>query len=249
MKSDTRHTRCNPLLRHAALSRGDRAGQDLHVHHDERDPAVGRRIIETRLLVLTQGSWNVATYVWNDTQTEAFLELGGSTTAVSWIDATGRERSIEYEVPDEASCVSCHQQSGASTPLGPELRHLNFDVERNGLTVNQIQHLTTTGALGEIDPATVAAAVDYLDATISITDRGRAYLDMNCAHCHNPGGWSRSANQGLDFRIETPLAATGIPQETRRIQRNFVEGSMPFIGTTTIDEEGLTLLMEYLKDN
>lgn len=218
-------------------------------NHDERDPSLGRRIIETRLLVLNQGAWNVATYVWNDAQTEAFLELGGSTTAVNWIDVTGRERSIDYEVPDQVSCVACHQQSGASTPLGPELRHLNFDVERDGFAVNQLRHLTASGALADIDPATVAAAVDYLDTTVPITDRGRAYLDMNCAHCHNPGGWSRPANQGLDFRIETPFEATGILQEERSIERNFVAGEMPFLGTTTIDEDGLALLMEYLDNN
>lgn len=216
---------------------------------DERDPSLGRRIIETRLLVLTQGLWNVATYVWNDEQTEASLELGGSTTAVNWIDASGQERSIQYEVPDEVTCMACHQQSGASTPLGPELRHLNFDVERDGLVVNQLRHLTASGALDGVDPTTVAAAVDYLDSTLSITERGRAYLDMNCAHCHNPGGWEEPAGEGLDFRIETPLTATGILEEEGAIARNFREGEMPFLGTTTIDDDGLGLVLDYLANN
>ena len=53
---------------------------------DERDPSLGRRIIETRLLIKESSTWNVATYVWNQEQTAATLELNGITTQVSWIN-------------------------------------------------------------------------------------------------------------------------------------------------------------------
>ena len=48
-----------------------------------------RRIIETRLLVRREGQWNMATYLWNEAQTDATLLLEGTTTQVSWIDTNG----------------------------------------------------------------------------------------------------------------------------------------------------------------
>lgn len=218
----------------------------FYYDNDARDPSLGRRIIETRLLVLSQGSWNVATYFWNDAQTQASRELEGRTVPISWIDAAGRTQAIDYEVPDETTCVACHQRNETAIPLGPELRNLNIEVERSGQSVNQLAYLTEAGALMDLDPSTVAAGVDYLDASLPISDRGRAYLDMNCSHCHNPLGWDRPANQGLDLRIEVPLESTGISQEARAIQRQFRNGSMPFFGTVTIDQAGLDILSDYL---
>lgn len=216
--------------------------------HDERDPDLGRRIIETRLLVLSGGSWNVATYIWNDAQDDAFLELEGRTIPITWIDSDGIERSIDYGVPDENTCVACHQSQQQITPLGPELQFLNFDVERDGATTNQLAHLVDAGVLTDLDPTTVAAGIDYLDTTLSISDRGRAYLDMNCSHCHNPSGWSRPAGEGLDLRIETPLDQTGILDEHRSMARNVANGQMPFFGTTAVDPEGLAILEAYFDD-
>lgn len=46
---------------------------------DMRDAAASVRVIETRLLVKTDGLWNAATYVWNEAQTEATLLLEGTT--------------------------------------------------------------------------------------------------------------------------------------------------------------------------
>ena len=215
---------------------------------DATDPAAGRRIIETRVLLLVGGEWNVATYVWNDAQTEALLELDGVSTTVTWLDESGRERTIDYEVPDEMTCVACHQQQGAITPLGPELRYLNFDVDRSGELVNQLAHLDGLGLFDQVDPAAVAQGVDYLDAAVPLSDRGRAYLDMNCAHCHNPGGWERPAGEGLDLRAEIDLASSGILTRANAIGRNMANGEMPFFGTTTIDPEGLELVMAYLDE-
>jgi hypothetical protein len=46
-------------------------------------------------------------------------------------------------------------------------------------------------------------AVD--DASASLDRHARAYLDVNCASCHQPGG---STVAGLDLRFDTPLIAT-----------------------------------------
>ncbi len=61
--------------------------------------------------------------------------------------------------------------------------------------------------------------VDYNDVNSSIEDRGRAYLAMNCAHCHNPTAWSKATEREFDFRYETLLSETGIFYEEEKIKR------------------------------
>jgi hypothetical protein len=63
--------------------------------------------------------------------------------------------------------------------------------------------------LGMLDPVAgrpgVLPAID--DAGAPLEDRARAWLDVNCSFCHQPGG---PANGDLDLRVQTPLASTGL---------------------------------------
>lgn len=215
---------------------------------DERDPDLGRRILETRFLILTNGEWNVATYVWNDEQTEATILLDGAETTVEWTDSDGIAQSIDYQIPNENQCVSCHQQSEVVAPIGPKLRNLNFDVERNDETVNQLEHFQSVGIVGDVDPASLESMVDYFDESLPISERGRAYLDMNCAHCHNPEAWERPADQGFDLAWESTETAPPNDQLLTRLTRQVRGGNMPFFGTTIVDDEGLAILEEYLDE-
>lgn len=71
----------------------------FYYYHDERDTSLGKRIIETRLLIKESDTWNVATYIWNQAQTDASLELNGLDSEVSWINEDGRNLSTMYHVP------------------------------------------------------------------------------------------------------------------------------------------------------
>lgn len=215
---------------------------------DERDPNAGRRILETRLLVLTNNEWNVATYVWNDEQTNGTVLLDGLETEVTWTLDDGSERTIDYQIPDEAQCVSCHQQSNAVTPIGPELRNLNFEVTRSGDLVNQLSHYQRVGILGDVDITTVGAMVDYFDESLPISERARAYLDINCAHCHNPEAWERPANTRLDFRWQTTAVNEPRAQTINRAGRQLSSGNMPFFGTTIVDDEGADIISGYIAE-
>ena len=155
---------------------------------------MGKRIIETRLEIKENGKWNIATYLWNQAQTDATLALDGSDTQVSWINADGISQSTLYHVPSQNECMTCHQSSSVISPIGPSLRNLNRIVERNGAILNQLTHLQTVGVLNDFEINQVSQIVDYNDASVSLSERARAYLDMNCAHCHNPDGWD-NANQ------------------------------------------------------
>lgn len=214
--------------------------------YDARDTSLGKRIIESRLLIKERNTWNAASYLWDSTQTEAYLRLDGHDLPVSWVNATGQNRSTMYHVPNENECIACHQSNDKMSPLGPKLRNLNRQVERNGSSLNQIQHLQNLGLLSNFDLSEVNEIIDYNDPSQSLSSRGRSYLEMNCAHCHNPSGWDPAARQDLDFRYGTPFTQSGINAGKDRISELIRSGEMPFIGTTLRHEEGLSLMMNYL---
>lgn len=216
-------------------------------YQDERDTSLGKRIIETRLLIKENDIWNIATYLWNEAQTEATLELNGVDTQVDWIDVEGNNLSTLYHVPDENECITCHQSSSSMTPIGPTLRNLNRMVERNGSNLNQLNHLQSVGVLDDFQLTQVSQIVDYNDSSVSLAERGRAYLAMNCAHCHQPDAWDKSAERDFDFRYETPLNETGVLQEKEDIMDVLLDREMPFIGTTILDEEGVDLVVEFIE--
>lgn len=218
----------------------------FYYFNDKRDTTLGKRLIESRLMIKEAGLWNIATYLWNDAQTDATLLLDGLETNVAWINENGENRATVYSVPKQNECVACHQSNSTTIPLGTTLRNLNRDVERGGSTTNQIEHLQAVGVLENIDIGLVGQIVDYKDISASLEDRGRAYLDLNCAHCHNPNAWDEAASQNLDFRYETAFDQTGIDQESNRIETMVSDGEMPFIGTTMLDDEGVQLMVDYI---
>ena len=219
----------------------------FYYQHDDRDANQGRRIIETRLLIKENGTWNIATYLWNQDQTDATLALDGLDTQVNWVSADGRSQSTLYHVPSQNECMTCHQSNASLSPIGPSLRNLNRRVERNGTDLNQLSHLQAVGVLNDFDVGQVSQIVDYNDAGASLSDRGRAYLDLNCSHCHNPGGWDYATERQFDFRYETPFEETGIRFEEEKITNALLDGEMPFIGTTLLDQDGLNLVIQYIE--
>lgn len=216
-------------------------------YHDERDESLGKRIIETRLMIKENDLWNVATYVWNDTQTNASLNLDGLDTQLSWVNANGNSITTMYHVPTEDECIACHQSNSNIIPLGTKLRNLNRMVDRNGTSLNQIEHLQVVGVFNNFNVNDLPQIVDYKDINASLNDRARAYLDMNCAHCHNPNAWEIPARQDLDLRYETSLNQQGILGEQADILDFVAQGEMPFIGTTILDDEGVNLIFEFIE--
>ena len=218
----------------------------FYYNNDERDLSLGRRILETRILIKNNGDWISGDYKWNDDQTDAVLDLNGSTVAVSWIDAEGTTQNIDYQIPSNADCLTCHGSYDALSPIGPKLRNLNFNL--NGS--NQIQQLINDGKLVGLDNSeSVASVVNWKDSSVSLEARTRTYMDINCAHCHQPGGFC-DIQSTLNLSFETPLDETNISEQKNSILfrvSSYIPGvSMPFIGTTVIHTEGADLIEEYL---
>ena len=218
----------------------------FYYYHDERDTTKGKKVIETRLEIKENDVWNVATYIWNQNQTDAALKLDGFDTPINWIDKNGIRRSTLYHIPNENECMTCHQSNSNTIPLGPTLINLNRNVERMGNNLNQLTHLQNVGILNNFAVNQVRQMVNYEDFNASLEERGRAYLTMNCAHCHNPNSWERASEREFDFRYQTPIDEMGILHEQEKIKRALQDREMPLIGTTMLDEEGVRLIIEYL---
>ena len=108
--------------------------------------------------------------------------------------------------------------------------------------------MQSVGILNGFQVSQVPQIADYNNPNISMAERSRAYLAMNCAHCHNPNAWERTAERDFDFRLETPLNETGILFEQEDIMEALLEGEMPFLGTTIIDQEGVSLITEFIEN-
>ena len=165
---------------------------------DERNPEKGRRLMETRVLLHEAKGWVALPYIWNKEQTDAVLEVAGGSDQVSWIDAAGKKQSFEYQVPNMNQCKGCHERSGEMTPIGPSVRQLNDG--------QQLQHWETAGLLKGLPKDHIPALVNYSDASASLDDRVKAYLDINCAHCHNATGPARSSGLYLEWNSKDRTA-------------------------------------------
>ena len=165
---------------------------------DARDPSLGERLLETRILLHEADGWVGRPYVWNKEQTEATLEVAGGTVNVAWIHTDGSERRNNYIIPNANQCKGCHKQGEIMAPLGPKARHLNRDFAHAHGTENQLAYWTRSGALRAHQPPAAPRLAVWDDPESGTLDaRTRAWLEVNCAHCHNPKGPAR--NSGLDL--------------------------------------------------
>lgn len=207
---------------------------------------LGKTIVETRILILKNGIWELGNYKWNATQTDAFLDTDGGIVPLDWIDTQGQAHSVSYQIPNAQDCITCHDNGGTIIPIGPQLRSLNFKVNgSNQLTtlknLDLLDGINNTNALGSLP--------NWENTNTTITDRGRAYMDMNCAHCHQPGGFCYPEIP-LDLRFETSYENTEIEAYKYAIigYMSFYNPgvSMPLIGTTMVHQEGYDLIVAYV---
>ncbi|MDR6808893.1 putative repeat protein (TIGR03806 family) [Dyadobacter sp. BE34] len=207
-----------------------------------------RLIVETRLLLYSGGKWNAATYRWNEAQTDAELLVEGATVPVYFEDRYGKYRHLEYKIPAQNDCGTCHRSGNELVPLGPQMRNLNIAINVGGENVNQLAYLMQRGVLAQADITGIASLPDYKDSSLALAPRARAYLEMNCAHCHREAG--SAAGTSLDLSFNTPFEKTGMGynKENMVIRMSTMgEYHMPKIGTTTPDEEGVRLIRDYIK--
>jgi uncharacterized repeat protein (TIGR03806 family) len=183
---------------------------------DLRKAAPSVKWIETRVFVRQAAGWKGVSYAWNDAQTSAQINAGGGAIDASWIDETGATVTDTYVVPNGNQCITCHSKhvTGADVPalIGPKIRNLNRDHAYASGTENQLAHWVSAGLLaGAPADLSTAPKLPVWDDTASGTTerRARAYLDVNCAHCHSEAGFARTTGLFLDW-AQTSASALGL---------------------------------------
>ena len=213
-------------------------------YHDKGDLSKGKHLIETRLLIKLNTTWIAGTYVWNDNQTEATLVTSGLNKTINWIDAEGNGNVISYRIPSKTECATCHNSNNSIIPIGPKARALNYKVQRDNSLQNQLAYLSNAGILNPVSHTSFGSLPNYNDSTFSLEERARAYLEMNCAHCHSDNGFASDQRLRLDYGKD--LHESNLMSMKDNIIRKMESGEMPKIGTTLIDKEGLELIKNFI---
>ncbi len=158
---------------------------------DFSKPTAAARRMETRLLVHEAEGWRPLTYIWNEDQIEAYLEIGGRSIPVSWTDEYGELQRIDYSVPNLNQCKSCHERGGQLVPIGFTARQLNNEVDGN----NQLHQWANLGVLEGLPEVLAPKLASWASEEESLDARARSWLETNCAHCHRRDGPAK--NSGL----------------------------------------------------
>ncbi len=241
------------------------------IQADLRDDDSAEEIIETRLLIHRKEGWVALPYIWNQGKTDAVLSRIGGTQAVSWIDVNGEQQSTDYVIPNTNNCANCHGEDNL-LPIGPKARHLNRDYAYAAGTANQLDYWTDQGILigAPEDKAGIDTIPLWGDTSADLDDRSRGYLDINCAHCHEPGGAADTSGLFLEYyrpfgyevgECKTPVAAGDgagnlgydiVPGDSEasildfRMESNEPAVRMPEIGRSVVHTEGVLLIEEWI---
>lgn len=212
-------------------------------------PEINKRvIIETRLLIKENGYWNVGVYQWNEEQTEAYLLESSAEVEFLQQLPDGNRLSTKYKIPSQKECTSCHNKQGSIAPIGPIAQNLLRKEDKHFNESFQ----------GRIEPSSLASFAErnipqmprWNDSEEEIPLRARAYLSVNCSHCHNPKGIASGWN--LDLRFNQPLDKGGIinrkHQIVARMESTWTDEKMPKIGTSLKHREGIQLIREYVEN-
>lgn len=226
---------------------------------DLRAPDKDVRILETRLLVRRANGWVALPYVWNADGSEAMLARAGKRIDISWTHFDGKPRAISYAVPNVNQCKGCHDDgTGALGLIGPKARNL-----ATGFPWPQVSDA----------PARFQRIPVWNDPSSGTVEaRARAYLDVNCGHCHNAKGPANTSGLWLDWGqakgtnlglYKRPTAAgrgsgdnefaiaPGQPDKsilTFRMKSLDPGIAMPELGRATVHDEGVALLEQWIAE-
>jgi len=231
-------------------------------------------LIETRLLIRRKDGWLAIPYVWNAGQTDAMLARTGDVQALTLVSDSGERENFNYVVPDQSQCASCHARDWTTRtiqPIGPKARHLNRDYRYADGDENELAHLIRVGYLaGAPSPADAPRNANWMDTHASLDARARAYLDINCGHCHNPKGAANTTGLTLDIATpedrhigicKPPTAAgqgtgdhlfdivPGHPDDSilpYRLSSTETGTMMPELGRSTMHREGVALIKAWI---
>ncbi|NNF81256.1 MAG: hypothetical protein HKM99_00785 [Flavobacteriaceae bacterium] len=237
-------------------------------YYDNVLPEGRTRILETRVMINKPEGWVFANYVWNDDQSEAVFDLNGSFLPLEW-EEDGMVKSVNYRIPAGPECHTCHKIGEVPIPVGLKPQNLNMILNYDDGSMNQLEKFINMGYLADELPESIRTMVAWDDESASLKDRARAYLDINCAHCHQDEAhcayrpvrfnFDESANDtkiGVCVEPDTDLG-NGLshiisPSNHQRsvmyfrLNTNDEAVRMPLLGRTIIHQEGVDLIYDFI---
>ena len=217
--------------------------------------------IETRLLVRKAEGWQAYPYVWNESDTEAVYTPIGASKVIETTAPTGAPITINYSVPNKNQCKTCHGLNGEVFPIGPKARNLG----------GQTTAWSEAGLLSGVqDDHFAVPKAD--DPGALLEKRARAYLEINCAHCHRAGGSASNSGLWLEWDEQSPrkigiqkrptaagrasgellsVIVPGAPERSIMVQRmaSLEAGvAMPELGRSIVHEEGVSLIQAWIAE-
>jgi uncharacterized repeat protein (TIGR03806 family) len=240
---------------------------------DMRRPTENVRFIETRVMIRRPEGWLTLPYVWNEAQTEARLSVIGADVPVSFTNEAGEVIALDWPVPNVNQCRGCHTRAGEIVPIGPNARNLNRDYHYASGAENQLVHWTNAAIIDGLPASRGPRVPNAYNATDgALEHRARAYLDVNCAHCHNPEGPAHTSGLDLSW-LQTDPARWGVNKRPvaagrgsagfefaiepghpeRSILLHRMESTdpgvmMPELGRQLVDERGLALIRQWIAE-
>ncbi len=232
-----------------------------------RDSSGKEVLLETRLLHKdpADGNWKVMNYKWNAQQTEAEKWITGDRLPITLTDDAGQHISTHYQIPNTNDCKRCHASAGKLIPIGPKARNLNH--------LGQLEKWAAAGILQGLPEMSRVEKFPVWNDSVhyTVNQRARAYLDVNCAHCHTKGGDADNTGLFLEYGQETPAhlgilkgpvsagnGAGGLDHDVVpgdpansilhfRMNSNEPGTAMPELARTIVHREGVDLIAEWIR--
>ncbi|MFP5304538.1 MAG: hypothetical protein ACLGI7_01780, partial [Gammaproteobacteria bacterium] len=127
--------------------------------------------------------------------------------------------------PSAAACLLCHGgddcEAGAA-PIGLKVRNLNKDYAYADGAMNQLAYLQARGML-DLPAGRAPEQLEKMvrwnvpgssgetpGSAVDVHKRARAFLEVNCMHCHNPAGGAQNSGLRLDAFTEPMDQGHGI---------------------------------------
>lgn len=240
------------------------------------------RRLETQVLHREEGAWRPYTYAWNDEQSDAELvDAAGFTRTLQIRDSQAPSglREQSYRFASRGECQMCHNPwvemkttsigIQSASPLAVSSMQWNTslpeDPAQNQMTALH-GHGWLAGSVAESPSSTGRFANPY-DTTAVLEERVRAYLHVNCSHCHQPhAGGSATIDLLHDVKLADAklidakpgqgafgisaarIVSPGDPLGSVLHYRMATIGSgrMPRIGSEEVDEQAVAMIREWI---
>ena len=228
---------------------------------------LGDSPVETQVLY-NSGTWQGYTYQWDSEGKTASLVPEEGETVTLELDGGAPGKKQTWRYPSRSECMVCHNQRSlfgiAFTTSQLNRTHPDGHQQLDQWIEKKIVRDSRTLEKNR----TVKLANPYDPESGTLEERARAYLHVNCAHCHHPAGMGGRSELNLEHHI--PLADTGMIRTTPlvglsgnpdaklmvpgdadlsellgRMNRRGA-GQMPLFGSHEIDEAGVALIRDWI---